>query len=62
MKTKILGAIFGYIVGTALVCYCSIYNRDQFLIACTTLLSIEIFKQIEIEYIKKRSNKENKPY
>lgn len=60
MKTKILGAIFGYMVGAALVYYFSSCNRDNFLIACTTILGVEIFKQLERQYIKRGSDEEKK--
>lgn len=52
MMTKLLSAISGYLIGYVIVHYCSIYDRDQLLIMCTTLLAMQIAKEIKEEWEK----------
>lgn len=52
MITQLLSAVGGYIIGYILVNCCNIYDRDQLLIMCTTLLTMQIVKEIKEQWIK----------
>lgn len=52
MITQLLSAVSGYIIGYILVTCCNIYDRDQLLIMCTTLLTMQIVKEIKEQWIK----------
>lgn len=50
MIHQLLSAITGYIIGYILVNCCAVYDRDQLLIMCTTLLAMQIAKEIKEEW------------
>lgn len=54
MITELLSAICGYIIGYILVHCCSVCDRDQFLILCTTLLAIQIVREVKQDLAKWR--------
>lgn len=52
MIAQLLSAVGGYFFGYVLVNYFTIHDRDQFLIICTTLLAMQIAKEVKEEWEK----------
>lgn len=52
MITQLLSAVSGYIIGYILVNCCNIYDRDQLLIMCTTLLAMQVVKEVRQDLAK----------